>query len=45
MKVRDWLFENNITSNKTCRNVILRCCKGENKSAYGYIWKYKELPK
>ena len=45
MKARDWLFENNITSNKQCRNVILRCCKGENKSAYGYIWKYKELPK
>ena len=43
MKAREWLFQNNITSNKQCRNVILRCCKGENKSAYGFIWKYKEF--
>ena len=43
MKAREWLFQNNITSNKQCRNVILRCCKGESKSAYGFIWKYKEL--
>lgn len=43
MEAREWLFQNNITSNKQCRNVILRCCKGENKSAYGFIWKYKEL--
>lgn len=44
MKAREWLFQNNITFNKQCRNVILRCCKGETKSAYGFIWKYKELP-
>ena len=43
MKAREWLFQNNITSNKQCRNVILRCCKGETKSAYGFIWKYKEF--
>ena len=43
MQARDWLFANKITTNKQCRNVILRCCKGENKSAYGYVWKYKDI--
>lgn len=43
MQAREWLFSNKITTNKQCRNVILRCCKGENKSAYGYVWKYKDI--
>jgi len=21
---------------------IIKCCKGENKSAYNYVWKYAE---
>lgn len=44
MQAREWLFSNEITTNKQCNNVILRCCRGENKSAYGYVWKYKQIP-
>nr|DAL08534.1 MAG TPA_asm: intron associated endonuclease [Caudoviricetes sp.] len=25
-----------------CRSYIARCCRGESKTAYGFIWRYKE---
>lgn len=32
-------IENNLKLNHTC---ISDCCNGKQKTAYGYIWKYKE---
>lgn len=40
----EWVRENGITSNKRCDNIISKCCIGDLKTAYGYIWKYLPEP-
>ena len=42
-----WALEIGITKSKQPHCDITRCCKGSRgkKSAYGYIWKYKNIPK
>lgn len=39
-KAAQWLIENNKTTNKYANARILKICNGEDKSAYGYYWKY-----
>ena len=41
-----WALEKGITSSKSPNNDIVRCCKGTRgkKNAFGYIWKYKNIP-
>lgn len=43
--VKEWLFENGITSNKSAHKVISDCCSGRRQSKmYGYRWAYKIIP-
>ena len=37
-----WLITKDLTSNPKANSNISACCNGKAKSAYGYIWKYKE---
>ena len=37
-----WLITKDLTSNPKANSNISACCNGKVKSAYGYIWKYKE---
>lgn len=37
-----WLITKKVTNNLKAKTNISLCCKGKAKSAYGYIWKYKE---
>ena len=41
-KATDWLIENGKTKNKYANCRILYICDGNDKSAYGYLWKYLE---
>lgn len=41
IKATEYLLENNITSNKGANSRISKICRGIDKSAYGYKWKYK----
>lgn len=41
LKATEYLLENNITSNKGASSRISKICRGIDKSAYGYKWKYK----
>lgn len=38
-----WLFDNGITNNQAANNKIIECCKKQRKSAYKYLWKYKQF--
>lgn len=40
VSAKDGALKNNLKA--TCNSLILRCCKGEVKTAFGYIWKYEE---
>lgn len=36
----NWLVSNGITKNKGAKSNISACCKGKNKTSYGYKWEY-----
>ena len=39
------IWENSVIAAEklgVCRHSLTRCARGERKSAYGYIWEYKE---
>ena len=38
--IREWPSASDV--GKEVKSFICRCLKGKNKTAYGYIWKYKE---
>lgn len=41
LKATEYLIENKITSNKDASSRISKICRGVDKTAYGYKWKYK----
>ena len=38
---QNWCIQQGITSNNSCGSRISKICNGIDKTAYGYIWKYK----
>ena len=40
--VREWLSMMEAERNGFCHGNVSLCCLGKRKSAYGYVWKYKE---
>nr|DAY45726.1 MAG TPA: homing endonuclease [Crassvirales sp.] len=38
-----WLYKQGETNSRRCHSNIISCCNRKYKSAYGYIWKYKEV--
>lgn len=40
LEATNYLIENNLTNNKAANSRILKICKGIDKSAYGFCWKY-----
>ena len=38
--IREWSSATDVS--KEVQSQICKCLKGKNKTAYGYIWKYKE---
>lgn len=44
IKAEEWLISHGLTSSKQAHCVVVRNCKGEQNSAYGYKWQYKQLP-
>lgn len=43
--VKEWLFKNGLTTNKSAHKAISDVCAGRRKNPmYGYKWKYKEVP-
>lgn len=41
----EWIRINGLSSAKGINGYISNCCSGRRLSMYGYIWKYKNLPK
>ena len=40
--IREWQSMTECTRNGFDQSNVCNCCQGKRKSAYGYIWKYKE---
>ena len=40
--IREWLSTQECGRNGFCQSVVWKCCNGKRKTAYGFIWKYKE---
>lgn len=43
-EAQEWLIENGLTESKKANTVISRCCLGDMKQGYGYIWKHLPEP-
>lgn len=37
----DWCVRQGLSKNRNCRSHISECARGERKTAFGYVWKYK----
>ena len=40
--IREWSSTRECERNGFAQSAVAACCRGKQKSAYGYIWKYKE---
>lgn len=43
-EAQDWLIENGLTTSKRANTSVSKCCIGQMKYAFGYIWKYLPEP-
>lgn len=41
---QNWLIDNGITESKRANTIISKCCTGNIKTGFGYIWKYLPEP-
>lgn len=44
IKAKEWVIQNNLSSAKRPEKAIVECCSGNKKTAFGYKWKYREIP-
>ena len=40
--IKEWDYTRQVRNVGLNESPIIKCCKGERKTAYGYIWKYKD---
>ena len=44
-KAKEWILQNNLSSAKRPDKGIVECCSGKKVTAFGYKWRYREIPK
>ena len=44
IEAQNWLINNGITKSKRANTIISKCCTGEMKTGFEYIWKYLPDP-
>jgi hypothetical protein len=44
LDAQKWLIDNGLTQNKRANTIISKCCSGDIKTGFDYIWKYLPEP-